>query len=110
MKSSPLIDISASAISTISIAALVQTKPENFETYITLVPLLVTAAYVALRYIAVGFQISDYETFAAVSKLKKRKKYLHSCISDEHLSEQARQEHQQNYEKVTLAIDELLGR
>lgn len=110
MKSSPIIDISASAISALSILVLMRIKPDDFEMYIVVVPVLITVVYVVLRYMAVILQISDYETFAAVSKLKKRKKYLHSCLNDQHLSQAAIQKHQQNYEKTTCALDKMLDR
>lgn len=110
MKSSPLIDFSFSAVSAASITAIMKIQPENHEVYVAAVPVLVSVIYIALRYIAAGLQLSDYNTFAAVRQLKKRKAFLHTCLTDEHLSEEKRQEHKLSYEEVTSAIDKFLER
>ncbi|SRR5690554_203190 len=110
MKSSPLIDFSFSAISSGIIASLFYLKPTFFELIVIVVPLVLSAIFIVVRYAAAFLQISDYETFAMVRKLKKRKKHLQVCLEDAHISSAKKQEHQQEYEKVNCAIDELLKR
>lgn len=108
MKSSPLIDFSFSAVSSAVIAGLFYLKPSYFELFVIAAPLSLSLVFIALRYLSAWLQISDYEAFAALKKLKNRKKFLHSCLNDKHLSQEARQKHQQDYEQVISAIDKCL--
>lgn len=110
MKNSPLLDFSFSTASSGIIAGLFFYKPEGFEFFAIAVPAALSLVLIGMKYLAAWLQISSYENFSAVRKLKARKKYLQTCLDDEHLSEEAKEEHQQNYEKTTAAISEALDR
>lgn len=109
MKSSPILDLSFSALSAAAIAILLNKKPDHFEVIIIAVPVLLSIFFIILRYLAAWLQITSYETFAAAKKLQARKNNLHSYLNDKHLSEDARKEYQKKYEDVTRAIDKCLS-
>ncbi len=109
MKSSPLIDFSFSAISSVIIAGLYQFKPDGLEFYIIATPIFISIIFIAIRYLAVLMQISSYENFAAVKSLKNRKKFLLGCLSDKCLSGATKEKYKKEYEEVTQAINKLLG-
>lgn len=108
MKSSPVIDLSFSGVSSGIIAGLFYYKPAGAELYTIAVPPALAIIIIVFKYLAAWLQILNYETYSAVSKLKARKKFLKSCLNDTHLSEDARRKHSEDYEKVTCAIDTCL--
>lgn len=108
MKSSPVIELSFSGLSSAIIAGLLYYQPEGAELYTAAVPLVLTIIVIAFKYLAVWLQILDYETYSAVSRLKYRKKLLGSFLNDPHLSKETQAEHRKEYENVTLAIDTCL--
>lgn len=104
MKSSPLIDISFSSISTGIIACLFYLKPNHFELFVIGVPLALSLLFIGLSYLGALFPITSYGTLTATKNLKTRKKFLHACLNDQNLTAKAKQEYLKEYEEVTKAI------